>query len=177
MALFARLEKRVRAGKFCARSAMGWDWRILSTTALKKYAPPRWITWISQRVYRMPVTCRLHCRNALLTILKTAKKNPVFERLSDIPIYSADPLVRRAPSLQPTPAAKAARRVSLPSALFERLGLKDGDSVRIHQGACSATMFAERDARLPDNVVRIPAAAPASAQLGGLFGKIRVEKA
>src|SRR5260363_146602 len=104
MALFARLEKRVRAGKFCARSAMGWDWRILSTTALKKYAPPRWITW-----------------------------------------------------------------VSLPSALFERLGLKDGDSVRIHQGACSATMFAERDARLPDNVVRIPAAAPASAQLGGLF--------
>ncbi|CCD29135.1 NADH-quinone oxidoreductase subunit G (NADH dehydrogenase I subunit G) (NDH-1 subunit G) [Candidatus Glomeribacter gigasporarum BEG34] len=108
---------------------------------------------------------------------QNGEKNPVFERLSDIPIYSADPLVRRAPSLQATRAAKAARRVSLPSALFERLGLKDGDSVRIHQGACSATMFAERDARLPDNVVRIPAAAPASAQLGGLFGKIRVEKA
>src|SRR5260364_235789 len=137
MALFACLEKRVRAGKFCARSAMGWDWRILSTTALKKYAPPRWITWISQRVYRMPVTCRLHCRNALLTILKTAKKIP---SSSDFLIFQ---------SIQATRAAKAARRVSLPSALFERLGLKDGDSVRIHQGACSATMFAERDARLP----------------------------
>src|SRR5260364_110116 len=172
MALFACLEKRVRAGKFCARSAMGWDWRILSTTALKKYAPPRWITWISQRVYRMPVTCRLHCRNALLTILKTAKKIPsssdflIFQSIQPTRWFAARYRCKR----RARPKRRGAYRCHL-------LCLKDGDSVRIHQGACSATMFAERDARLPDNVVRIPAAAPASAQLGGLFGKIRVEKA
>src|SRR5260363_337471 len=100
MALFARLEKRVRAGKFCARSAMGWDWRILSTTALKKYAPPRWITWISQRVYRMPVTYRLHCRNALLTILKTAKKIPsssdflIFQSIQPARRFGAGPRLK-----------------------------------------------------------------------------------
>ncbi len=104
-------------------------------------------------------------------------RKQVFERFSDIPIYSADPLVRRASSLQATRTAKAALRAALPSSVFERLGLKNGDSVRIHQGECSATMLAACDARLPDNVMRIPAATPASAQLGGLFGDVSVEKA
>ncbi|KAG0190098.1 hypothetical protein DFQ28_002460 [Apophysomyces sp. BC1034] len=100
-----------------------------------------------------------------------------FERIADVPIYDADPLVRRAPSLHLTGAAKAALRVSLPAALFDQLGLKEGDAVRVRQGDASVTLPAVRDAKLHDAVVRVPAATPAAAELGSLFGDLRVEKA
>ncbi|RKP57463.1 NADH-quinone oxidoreductase subunit NuoG [Pararobbsia silviterrae] len=99
------------------------------------------------------------------------------ERIADVPIYHADALARRAASLQLTQAAKAATRASLPSALYERLGLKNGDAVRVRQGDLSVTLPAVLDNNLPANVVRVPAATTASAQLGGMFGELVVEKA
>jgi NADH-quinone oxidoreductase subunit G len=100
-----------------------------------------------------------------------------FERLADVPIYHADALARRAESLQLTHAAKVAVRASLPGELFERLGLGNGDAVRIRQGDLSVTLPAVLDNNLPANVVRVPAATSASAQLGGMFGELVVEKA
>ncbi|CBW75673.1 NADH-quinone oxidoreductase chain G (EC 1.6.5.3) [Mycetohabitans rhizoxinica HKI 454] len=100
-----------------------------------------------------------------------------FERIADVPIYDADPLVRRAPSLHLTAAAKAALHVSLPAALFDQLGLKEGDAVCVRQGEASVTLPALRDAKLHDAVVRVPAATSAAAQLGSLFGDLLVEKA
>jgi NADH-quinone oxidoreductase subunit G len=100
-----------------------------------------------------------------------------FERVADVPIYHADPLVRRAGSLHLTAAAKAAVRAALPSSLFDRLGLKDGDAIRVSQGERSVNLPAVRDADLPDNVVRVSAATAASAALGSLFGELTVEKA
>ncbi len=100
-----------------------------------------------------------------------------FERLADVPIYQADPLVRRAPSLQLTKSAKNARFAALPSSLFDSLGLQDGDIVCVRQGQYSATMPAIRDARLSPKVVRVSAATSASAKLGSLFGEVQVEKA
>ncbi|WP_449413136.1 NADH-quinone oxidoreductase subunit NuoG [Pandoraea soli] len=99
------------------------------------------------------------------------------ERLADVPIYSADALVRRAPSLQLTNDAKAALRATLPAALFDRLGLAVGDAVRVRQGDAVVTLPAARSETLPANVVRVPAATPASAALGAMFGEISVEKA
>jgi NADH-quinone oxidoreductase subunit G len=103
--------------------------------------------------------------------------NGTVERLADVPIYHADAMARRAESLQLTRAAKAAVRASLPGDLFERLGLKDGDAVRVRQGDLSVTLPAVLDNNLPANVVRVPAATTASAQLGGMFGELVVEKA
>jgi NADH-quinone oxidoreductase subunit G len=100
-----------------------------------------------------------------------------FERIADVPIYHADPLVRRAGSLHLTAAAKAAVRAALPPSLFDRLGLKDGDAIRVSQGERSVNLPAVRDADLPDNVVRVPAATAASAALGSLFGDLTVERA
>ena len=108
---------------------------------------------------------------------QAARAQGVFERIADVPIYHADPLVRRAQSLQLTNAAKAALRVSLPAALFDGLGLKEGDAVRVRQGDAAVTLPAVRDAKLHDAVVRVPAATPAAAELGGLFGDLLVEKA
>ncbi|MBN4664951.1 NADH-quinone oxidoreductase subunit G [Pandoraea nosoerga] len=99
------------------------------------------------------------------------------ERLADVPIYAADSLVRRAPSLQLTNDAKAALRATLPAALFDSLGLAAGDAVRVRQGDAVVTLPAVRSETLPANVVRVPAATPASAALGAMFGEISVEKA
>ncbi|MCI3204774.1 MULTISPECIES: NADH-quinone oxidoreductase subunit NuoG [Pandoraea] len=99
------------------------------------------------------------------------------ERLADVPIYAADALVRRAPSLQLTNDAKAALRATLPAALFDSLGLAKGDAVRVRQGDTVVTLPAARSETLPANVVRVPAATPASAALGAMFGEISVEKA
>ncbi|QGZ61046.1 NADH-quinone oxidoreductase subunit NuoG [Paraburkholderia acidisoli] len=100
-----------------------------------------------------------------------------FERIADVPIYHADPIVRRGEALQLTTAARVANAVGLPAALFEQLGLKEGEAVRVRQGELAVTLPATRDANLAPNVVRVSAATPAGAQLGSLFGELLVEKA
>ena len=102
------------------------------------------------------------------------------ERLADVPVYSADALVRRSPSLQATADAKAPV-ASLPPALWAELGLAEGAQVKVGQdgpnGAASAILPAVLDDSLPANVVRVPAAHALTASLGASFGAIRVEKA
>ncbi len=106
-----------------------------------------------------------------------APANGALERLADVPIYHADPIARRAGSLHLTVAAKAAHSAGLPAALFERLGLRDGDAVRISQGGRSVELPAVLDANLAATVVRVSAATPAGAALGGQSGELVVEKA
>lgn len=103
--------------------------------------------------------------------------NGGLQRLADVPIYHADALVRRAPSLHLTVAARDANVAGLPTALFDQLGLKDGDAVRIKQGNLSVVLPAVRDANLAESVVRVSAGTSAGAALGGLFGELVVEKA
>ncbi|WP_175836946.1 NADH-quinone oxidoreductase subunit NuoG [Burkholderia anthina] len=103
--------------------------------------------------------------------------NGGFERLADVPIYHADALVRRAGALHLTAAAKAANVAALPAALFDKLGLKEGDAVRVRQGERAVQLPAVRDANLAETVVRVSAATPAGAALGSLFGELVVEKA
>ena len=99
------------------------------------------------------------------------------ERVADVPIYHADPLVRRAPSLHLTAAARAANTIGLPAGLFDKLGLNEGDTVRVRQGDRAVVASAVRDTDLAETVVRVPAASPAGAALGSLFGELVVEKA
>ncbi|KWZ36929.1 NADH-quinone oxidoreductase subunit G [Burkholderia anthina] len=103
--------------------------------------------------------------------------NGGFERLADVPIYHADALVRRAGALHLTAAAKAAHAAALPAALFDKLGLKEGDAVRVRQGERAVQLPAVRDANLAETVVRVSAATPAGAALGSLSGELVVEKA
>jgi NADH-quinone oxidoreductase subunit G len=98
------------------------------------------------------------------------------ERLADVPIYSADALVRRSPALQATADAKAPV-ASLPASLWAELGLSDGAQVKVSQDAGSLVLPAVRDASLPANVVRVPTGHALTAALGAAFGPIRVEKA
>jgi NADH-quinone oxidoreductase subunit G len=98
------------------------------------------------------------------------------ERLADLPIYSADALVRRSPALQATADGKAPV-ASLPQALWAELGLSEGAQVKVSQDGGSAVLSAVLDASLPANVVRVPAGHALTSTLGAAFGAIRVEKA
>ena len=97
------------------------------------------------------------------------------QRVSDVPIYCSDLLVRRAASLQRT--ADARRPVaSLPSALWRRLGLRPGQPVYVSQGTAGVVLPAFEDASLAPNAVRVPAGHPDTVALGPMFGPITVEK-
>ena len=98
------------------------------------------------------------------------------QRLADVPIYAADALVRRAPSLQLTADARPPV-AGLPSALWRELGLQAGDKVRVRQGSAQAVLPAREDATLADRAVRIPAGHADVATLGAMFGAVTVDKA
>ena len=114
--------------------------------------------------------------NATTAAITLLASSGGLERLADVPIYSADALVRRAPALQATADAQGPV-ASLPQALWTELGLTEGARVKVTQDGASVVLPAALDASLPTHVVRVPAATAATATLGGLFGAIRVEKA
>ena len=97
------------------------------------------------------------------------------QRLADVPIYAADALVRRAPALQQTADAKVAA-VSLPTQLWQQLGLQVGDKVQVSQGSNRAVLPARQDTTLAENTVRVPAGLAETASLGAMFGAMAVEK-
>jgi NADH-quinone oxidoreductase subunit G len=98
------------------------------------------------------------------------------ERVTDVPIYFTDAIVRRSEPLQRTADANAPL-VTLPLLLAEKLGVKAGDKVKVTQGSGSAVLAAAIDKSLPASVVRVAAGHPAVATLGSMFGTINVEKA
>jgi NADH-quinone oxidoreductase subunit G len=114
--------------------------------------------------------------NASRANVVIATDHPALERVADVPIYAADAIVRRAPSLQATTDARAPR-AGLPTALWQRLGLIAGGQVHVQQGSASLRLAAYHDATLAPTVVRLPAGHAATAALGAMFGEIAVEKA
>lgn len=98
------------------------------------------------------------------------------ERVADVPIHFADPVVRRAPSLQRTrDAAEPAARMS--AAMMARLGLEAGVKVVVRQGQGEAVLAAVCDEAVADGCVRIAAGHESTSALGDLVGPISVERA
>ncbi len=95
-------------------------------------------------------------------------------RIADVPIYFSDAIVRRAGSLQQTRDA-AAPRAWMNAALLAKLGLKDGQPVKVRQGEGEAAVNAACDDRLPRDCVRLAAAHPATRDLGPMSGELSVE--
>jgi len=111
-----------------------------------------------------------------MAITKPAASASPVERVADIPIYFADALVRRAPSLQRTADAKAPR-ARMHRSLYETLGLAAGAQVKVTQGQGEAVLTAMVDAAVPPGVVRIAAAHASTCGLAGLSGPVTVERA
>jgi NADH-quinone oxidoreductase subunit G len=98
------------------------------------------------------------------------------ERVADIPIYFADPLVRRSAPLQETADAKAPR-ARMHRSLYDMLKLADGAQVKITQGRGQAVLSAVVDPAVPPGVVRVAAAHASTCGLEGLSGPVNVERA
>lgn len=97
------------------------------------------------------------------------------ERVSDVPIHFADPLVRRADALQRTrDAAGPVARAS--AATLARMGIASGDRVRLKQGDACAELIVVADDCVAGGCVRVPAAHAATATLGPMSGEISMER-
>ncbi|HET8876035.1 MAG TPA: molybdopterin-dependent oxidoreductase, partial [Casimicrobiaceae bacterium] len=105
-----------------------------------------------------------------------ARANGGIERVADVPIYFADPLVRRAPSLQASADAKPPRaRVN--KTLIDQFGIDEGGQIKVRQGRGEAVLATQVDPGVPPGVVRIAAAHPSTCGLDGLSGPVSVERA
>jgi len=121
------------------------------------------------------IAARLNNQSSFAHVAPSAPQG--VQRLANVPIYAADGLVRRAPSLQMTADAQQAATVSLPADLWASLGLAEGGQVRVSQGGGVAVLPAQVDASLAAGTVRVPAGLAATAALGALSGTVTVERA
>jgi len=97
------------------------------------------------------------------------------ERIGDVPGYAADPLVRRAASLQQTPDATGIT-ARLCAAQAQRSGVEDGTTIKVRQGDHVVRVALEVDERVPEGCIWLPAATRATAELGAGFGTVTVER-
>jgi NADH-quinone oxidoreductase subunit G len=98
------------------------------------------------------------------------------ERIADVPLYFSDPIVRRAQALQKTADARPPR-ASANARTLAAFGVRPGDKARIRQGEAAALLECVLDERLPDGVVRVPAAHASTSTLGPMFGPLTMEHA
>jgi len=111
-----------------------------------------------------------------VAVVEPANNGAPIERVADVPIYFADPLVRRSPPLQLTADARPPK-ARMHRSLLATLGVIDGGQVKVKQGGGEAVLTAVVDPAVPPGVVRIAAAHPSTCGLDGLSGPITVEKA
>jgi NADH-quinone oxidoreductase subunit G len=108
--------------------------------------------------------------------LSIAEGSGKLERVADVPIHFADPLVRRSAALQQA-ADSAAPSARMNAATLAKSGLAAGDAVKVGAGATAIKLCTSLDSRLPDNVVRVAAAHADTLGLGAMFATLTVEKA
>ena len=97
------------------------------------------------------------------------------QRIAETPIYAADAIARRAPALQKTRDGQPPV-ASMNRALAEKLGLRDGDSVRVWQGGGEAMVAYAIDDKLPAECIRLAAAREETAALGAASAELTVER-
>ncbi|MES1982278.1 MAG: NADH-quinone oxidoreductase subunit NuoG [Pseudomonadota bacterium] len=98
------------------------------------------------------------------------------QRISEVPIYASDAIVRRSAPLQKTRDA-ATPQVTLHGNELKRLGIKPGEQVKISQGKGSVWLTAIADDNQPVGTARVAAGHAATAALGAMFGTVEVERA
>ncbi len=98
------------------------------------------------------------------------------QRITEIPPYSIDPLVRRSLSLQNTPEALFAAGLHLAQQLADQYQLKAGDRVKVTQGPATVQLPVVIDDRVPAQTALIYAAQEDSRALGSWQGILTLGK-
>jgi len=100
----------------------------------------------------------------------------VLERVTDVPIYHADPLVRRGQALSLSAYGKQARvRVNAETA--RQIGVGAGAPVRLTQAGYVVNAVLSVDETIATGAVRVPLGTEVSAALGDASAAITVEAA
>src|SRR5688572_4219996 len=149
---------RGRAGRCCACWADCLAAKASSSTRSSRCARRAW----TAKTFRSSFRTRCRPPAAVSGI----------QRIADVPIYFADPLVRRAPSLQKTKDARPPR-AWMNSKLLAKVGAAAGQPVLVNG---SVKLMAALDDRLPDECVRIAAAHPTTAAVGPMFGMLELAR-
>ena len=127
----------------------------------------------------LPSATDIAARLSNVARVAVARPSPMangLERVADVPIHFADPLVRRAPALQETIDARPPR-ARMNALTLAQIGAAEGGLVKVTQGRGEAVLAVVTDATVPAGVVRIAAAHPSTCGLDGLTGPIAVERA
>jgi NADH-quinone oxidoreductase subunit G len=110
------------------------------------------------------------------TVKEFRQKNDSIQRIAEVPIYQADPIVRHAESLQHTQDAVEEPVAWMSGNLLEKLGLCAGDKAELKQGEGEVSLRVDCDDKIPFNCIRLVTAHPVTAGLGGMFEDITVKK-
>ncbi len=106
----------------------------------------------------------------------TTVARATIERVADVPIYFADPLVRRSEPLQKAPSSFAPR-LYMNTASLRRHDLAAGQRVRVKQDGGEGVFELAVDEALADGAARLATAHASTADLGAMFGELTVERA
>ena len=98
------------------------------------------------------------------------------QRVTDVPIYRSDAIVRRADALQQTPASRSPR-ARMSGGTLAKLGLTETDAVRVASSQGQVTLPVERDDAVAEGCVHIAAAFPETLALGSATAVLNVERA
>jgi NADH-quinone oxidoreductase subunit G len=122
-----------------------------------------------------PVSARLsnHLNGVALQNLPSPAAG--LQRVTEVPIYATDAIVRRSAPLQQTRDA-AMPRVVMHGDELRKLGMQPGDQVKVSQGSGSVWLAVAADDNQPVGTARVPAGHPATAALGAMFGTVKVER-
>lgn len=98
------------------------------------------------------------------------------QRVTDVPIYRTDAIVRRAEALQASQASRAPV-ARMHAQTMAGLGVEQGNPVRVKSATGQIDLIAELDNTLAAGAVRISAGFAQTAALGSAFGQLNVERA
>ncbi len=99
------------------------------------------------------------------------RSNGSLSRVGDVPIYAADPVVRRSGALQATRDAERAE-IRVHPAILEEKGLTGAARATVVQGGSSATLALVADDRVAPGVVWLAAGIAETAGLGPAIGPV-----
>jgi NADH-quinone oxidoreductase subunit G len=112
----------------------------------------------------------------LASAASAASPGLALERVTDVPIFRTDAMVRRAPALQES-ASSRTPVARMHASTLAQLGVAQGTQVLVKAATGQVVLAAEQDNTLALGAVRIAAGFEQTAALGSAFGQLSVERA
>ena len=116
----------------------------------------------------------------LVGIESSEKKLPTrprnLQKISAVPIYAVDEMVRNAPDLQATENMRDSSCLRVNREQAQKLGIEDAQQVHVKQGEGTTILPLQIDESIPAGCVWIPSGIKAVKNLTAAFGSVEVEK-